>query len=355
MRRCTTGLNKVALSTLHYSGAASIMAPLTRGVGVIFTVGNVGPQMPGSYAPNRNSLITPEFLDMAVRVVIARGFDVVSMDDAHFRLSEGDFDRPFACFTFDGAYRDTREYAYPALKRHNCPFTVYVASDFPHGGGNPWWLKLEKLIGQVSTVEVKMGGVWRRFSSRSPPQKEAAYRKILAWLRTVPELDAREVVADLCVLHAVDVEALGRDLIMTWDAFRDLAGDPLVTIGAQSRSHVALAKLCASGASLEVSESVARVQSELGRPCRHFSYPYGDALAAGVREFKLIRELGLRTAVTTRKGLLHDHHTRELTALPRVALDGDYQGQRFIKVLLSGAPFAIRKAVRKPFGALMRA
>ena len=31
----------------------------------------------------------------------------------------------------------------------------------------------------------------------------------------------------------------------------------------------------------EIAGSIARIESELGRPCRHFSYPYGDAGSAG--------------------------------------------------------------------------
>ena len=91
----------------------------------------------------------------------------------------------------------------------------------------------------------------------------------------------------------------------------------------------------------EIEKSVRRIEQETGKPCRHFSYPYGDEASAGPREFELVKELGLRTGVTTRKGLIHPRHAQELTALPRVSLNGDYQKPRYVKVLLSGAPFAL--------------
>ncbi|MBO0741819.1 MAG: polysaccharide deacetylase, partial [Hyphomicrobiaceae bacterium] len=68
---------------------------------------------------------------------------------------------------------------------------------------------------------------------------------------------------------------------------------------------------------------------------------------AGPREFDLVKELGLKTGVTTRKGLIHPRHASELTGLPRVWLDGDYQKQRYVKVLLSGAPFALFNVVQR--------
>ena len=135
--------------------------------------------------------------------------------------------------------------------------------------------------------------------------------------------------------------------MMTWDEIRQLAADPLVTIGAHTRRHYALAKLTLAEAQAEIEESVRRIERETGKPCRHFSYPYGDEGSAGPREFAIAKELGLKTAVTTRKGLIHPRHAHELTALPRVSLNGDYQKPRYVKVLLSGAPFAFLNMVQK--------
>ena len=135
--------------------------------------------------------------------------------------------------------------------------------------------------------------------------------------------------------------------MMNWDEIRRLAADPLVTIGAHTRRHYALAKLTLAEARAEIEESVRRIEREIGKPCRHFSYPYGDEASAGQREFDLVKELGLKTGVTTRKGLIHPRHAAELTALPRVSLNGDYQKPRYVKVLLSGAPFALFNVMQK--------
>ena len=48
----------------------------------------------------------------------------------------------------------------------------------------------------------------------------------------------------------------------------------------------------------------------------------------------------MKTAVTTRRGPVQHDAGHALTALPRVPLSGDYQKARYVKVLLSGAPFA---------------
>ena len=89
----------------------------------------------------------------------ASGFEIVSLDEAHFRLIEGDYGKPFVCFTFDDGYRDNLEYAYPIFKRHNLPFAIYVPTDYADGRGDLWWLALEKVIVKVDALSVKIDGV----------------------------------------------------------------------------------------------------------------------------------------------------------------------------------------------------
>jgi len=347
MSRSTTSLTQAALSALHYSGADRLLASMTRGAGVIFTLHHVRPGEPDAFDPNAVLRVTPEFLETAVRLVGERGFDILSLDEMHYRLAEGDLDRPFACFTLDDGYKDNYQFAYPIFRKYGAPFAIYVASDFPDGRGDLWWLSLERLIRAVDAVAVKMDGVVTSFATVTVAQKAAAYRKIYWWLRSIPEDDARRCVANLCRTFGIDISRQCADLVMNWDELREIARDPLVTIGAHTRRHYALAKLSRAQAQLEIEDSVLRIEHELGRAVRHFSFPYGDEASAGKREFDLVRELGLRTAVTTRKDLLHARHSRSLTALPRLSLNGNYQKAHYLTTLLSGAPFALLNAARR--------
>jgi len=189
--------------------------------------------------------------------------------------------------------------------------------------------------------------VQRRLSCGTAAEKDSAFQTVYWWLRSIDEADARTFVRDLCSDVDFAPDTLCSDLMMNWDEIRQLAADPLVTIGAHTRRHYALAKLTLADARAEIEESVRRIEREIGKPCRHFSYPYGDETSAGPREFDLVKELGLKTGMTTRKGLIHPRHASELTALPRVSLNGDYQKPRYVKVLLSGAPFALFNVMQK--------
>jgi peptidoglycan/xylan/chitin deacetylase (PgdA/CDA1 family) len=347
MDRHATKLVKAALAAAHYIGADGLLAPWTRGLGAIFMLHHVRPEAPAEFEPNRILKVTPTFLEDVIHQVQEAGFDMIGLDEVPGRMVAGRDLPPFAVFTLDDGYKDNREFAYPVFKRNNVPFAIYVPTDYPDGKGDLWWLVLEASIARAPTVSIQMDGAMRHFTTQTSTEKGVAFDVIYWWLRRLPEDRARYVVAELAQSIGYDVSRLCSELVMSWDELRELARDPLLTVGAHTRRHLALAKLPQHEAEAEMAGSIARIEAELGRPCRHFSYPYGCQHSAGPREFEIAERLGLATAVTTRKGLIGARHARSMMALPRFSLNGDYQDVRYTKVMLSGAPFALWNAVSR--------
>jgi peptidoglycan/xylan/chitin deacetylase (PgdA/CDA1 family) len=89
------------------------------------------------------------------------------------------------------------------------------------------------------------------------------------------------------------------------------------------------------------------LEAALGKRPEHLAYPVGDATSAGPREFRIAAELGFKTATTTRAGVLFKVHRDHLTALPRISVNGEFQQQRYMKVLMSGAATALWNRFRR--------
>ncbi len=334
-------LLRAILRAMHGMRAGAAMAPLTRGAGVIFTLHHVRPEPPPAFSPNRILAITPTFLEQMIEHVLGAGYDVIRLDDIPRRLAEPASTRRFACFTFDDGYRDNHDHALPVFERYGLPLAIYVTSEFADGTGDLWWLALEEAIRRLDTVDIEMPRAPHRLPARTLAEKVATFDAIYWHLRSLPEDQTRAQTAALCRRAGYDPRGLSRELAMGWPELRALSSHPLVTVGAHTVGHWALAKLPLEDARRQLMQSMARLEAETGQPCRHFSFPYGDETSAGAREFELARSAGLRTAVTTRKGLIHAHHAQEITALPRLSLNGDYQDIRHLEVLLTGAPFAL--------------
>ena len=94
--------------------------------------------------------VTPEFLDQVIAMLKTRGFDLVNLDEAQARIASGG--PPFAAFTLDDGYRDNLVHAQPVFRRHDCPYTVYVAPAIADGTCELWWRGLEAAIAAIAEV-----------------------------------------------------------------------------------------------------------------------------------------------------------------------------------------------------------
>jgi len=338
-----TQVMKAAMSGFYRTGAHRLFAPYTQGLGVIFALHRVKPLEPKAFEPNRGFEIPPEFLEAVLDQIEDAGLDVVSLDEAARRLRRGE-GRRFVCFTFDGGYRDTLLHAYPIFKRRALPLTLYIPTDYPFGRGELWWLVLEEILRNAEEIELCRGGRLWPLPTATPQQKTKAYDQIHGWLRAVDEAMQRRVVRALADHCEIDMAEMCCNLIMSWDEIRTLAADPLVTIGANTKAHYALAKLGPEKAVSEMRGSAEVIENELGMRPTHLCFPYGDEASAGARDFALAKELRFKTAVTARKGMLFPTHARQLTALPRVLLNGDFQSLACTALYLSGAPFMFQQA-----------
>ena len=234
------------------------------------------------------------------------------------------------------------------MRQFDAPFTVYVTNDFVERSGPLWWLSLEKLIAKVEAIEIDIGGASFRLDTGTTDAKQLAFCRICDLLYDLPnDQDIRQVVSALCARFKVDEDRIGDELCLSWDELKLFASDPLVTVGAHTVSHCNLAKLSESMALREMAGSREKIEAFLQRPAVHFAYPYGGKNAAGLREFALAHSVGFKTAVTTRPAMIFPESAEYPTALPRISINGDYQDERFLPVLTSGAATAIWNRFRR--------
>jgi peptidoglycan/xylan/chitin deacetylase (PgdA/CDA1 family) len=336
------------LECLYFSGAHIVSRPFVGGVGAILTLHHVRPPRPERFQPNRLLEVTPQFLARLVRGLRRSGLDFIGLDEMHRRMVAGDFARRFVCLTFDDAYRDTLGFAYPILKDAGVPFALYVPTSFPDRLGELWWLALEAVIARNNRIGLAINGHDRKFDCRTLAEKQTLYHELYWWLRGRPtEIEMRDIVRRLAAFYHVDIAAFCAEQCMDWHELAQLAADPLVTIGARTVNHPILLRLAKEAARSEMDLSRSVIEAALGMRPAHLCYPFGDRAGSAAREFELAAELGFKTAVTTRPGVLFPAHSQYITALPRIAVDGNYQRLRYLRVLLSGTTTALRNGFRR--------
>ena len=337
------------LETLYFSGLHHMMRPLVGGIGAILTLHHVRPPRTDAFQPNRLLEISPLFLESLLRRLKRARVDVISLDEMHRRFVAADFKRRFVCITIDDGYKDIKRWAYPLLRKYQMPFALYIPTSFPDRLGELWWVALELVIARNKRIGLTINGKNQFFDCATASEKRAVYDALYGYLRSMKtDEEVRQTVRDLAACHLVDMAALCRELCMSWQELIDLAADPLCTIGAHTVNHMMLKKVPDESvvrAEMAMSRSV--LELAIGQKPEHLAYPVGDPTSAGPREFRIAAELGFKTATTTRPGVLFKAHRDHLTALPRISVNGEFQQQRYLKVLLSGAATAMWNGFRR--------
>jgi peptidoglycan/xylan/chitin deacetylase (PgdA/CDA1 family) len=335
-------------SLFRLTGLHRLAAPYTRGLGAILMFHRVRPDQGQEFAPNKLLEITPEFLDRVLARLKALGFTIVSLDDALMRLKSGEAnEQPFGVLTFDDGTKDTRDFALPILEKHKAPFTMYVATGFADRSARLWWVELEEAIRALPKIEVEIDGDKIELPSATAAEKSLAFQTLYRRLFAGPEDKLLEVVATLMGQAGQTSSKLTDELCLDWAGVEAMAKHPLCTIGVHTLTHPRLAKHDAAFARQELAESKRIIEGHIGKEARHLAYPVGDPTSAGPREFEMAKELGFTSAVTTRPGMIFPQHQSQLTALPRLSINGNWQSLDAVEILLSGAPFALWNLMRK--------
>lgn len=325
---------------LWASHLPALIRRLSTSKGVIFTLHRVLPEPPADFSPNAILQVQPDFLEFTITRVRELGLDIVDLDEAVRRIEEPERTRPFVVFTFDDAYRDNLHHALPILRKTQCPFTLYVPTALVDGVGEIWWQALEDIIAQQDAIAVTYLGETDYVPAKTLAEKREAYDDLYWRMRAMPEPDRVQLIRALAQQYGMDLDAHCRELIMDWPELKTFAGEQLCTIGAHTVHHYELAKLPPAEARNEIEQSVRIIKAQFGIAPIHLSYPIGGTASAGEREYEMARDLGLRTAVTTRPGGLYHRHKDSLHALPRVSLNGLFQARRYVDVFATGAIFS---------------
>lgn len=144
--------------------------------------------------------------------------------------------------------------------------------------------------------------------------------------------------AGLPVTIFVSTEPLdyGLPSYMSWDQLRELAADPLVTVGNHGHSHAHMTWLSAAQQRADIDKAAARFEAELGAAPEIFAYPYGE-MSLALRE--TVAEAGFTAAFGQHSGALGEVSDR--FALPRFPLNEAYGDMERFRLVANALPLPV--------------
>jgi peptidoglycan/xylan/chitin deacetylase (PgdA/CDA1 family) len=263
---------------------------------------------------------------------LAAHYTLVPLSQLADCLRRREIPQRMAAITIDDGYRDAYEIAFPILRKHRAPATIFVVAKFVDGTTWLWTDKTRYLTAQaapqslkVHISEIGIGGRTLRLELKGDASRAAAAESINAALKPLSE-EARGAIIERL---AFDLKAPlperppAEYSAINWGQAREMA-DARVEIGSHTLTHPILTGLSDERLREEVGQSRDRIQTALGRKVETFCYPNGDYDPRTRRE---VARAGYQLAVTTEVGL-NDERDDPL-ALRRI--HGEYDLPRFVK------------------------
>ncbi len=242
---------------------------------------------------------------------VAANYNVVDMSDLLRYDEDGTPLPPRALLiTFDDAYLDFAEIAWPILQRLGLPATLFVPTAFPDHPENVfWWDRLYHAL-SLADSEREAHSPLGSFPLRTTAQREQAFSRLRDYVKTLPHEQAMQQVEQIC-------QALGTPpppaSVLSWQALRRLAQEG-VTLGAHTRTHPLMTRVSPDVMRQEALDSLHDLQRETGAALPIFAYPSGGANAEAVA---VLQQAGFRLAFLTGHGI-NDLKTADRLRMRRI-------------------------------------
>jgi len=190
------------------------------------------------------------------------------------------------CVTFDDGYRDNYTDAFPILRRHGIPATVFVATAYMESGKAFWWDRVVHLVRNTPAKRVDLTGVvdlaGRRGSGAGavvslggPRERAAAAERIVTAMEYLPPERIESILGALRERLGVrDSGGNGAGETMSWSEIEHLSRSG-IAIESHTHSHPYLAPLSEKGVELELRRSKECLEQRIGGPVRGVAYPGG--------------------------------------------------------------------------------
>lgn len=199
--------------------------------------------------------------------------------------------------TFDDAYRDFKENAWPILQMYSIPTVLFVPTAYPdHPERSLWWDTLYYVLTSTSHNFVYIDGKLLDLSDIG--KRQQTYRQIRNQIKNLDHKSAMLLVDKF--LKKLEVAPISDNHILNWDDIRQLASSG-VAIGAHTRAHPLLRRISVKEAVREARQSYEDLIQELGsEPPPIFAYPSGDASDVLAQH---LNHAGFKAAFTTTRGI----------------------------------------------------
>jgi peptidoglycan/xylan/chitin deacetylase (PgdA/CDA1 family) len=240
-------------------------------------------EQPGMY-------VSPATFDLHVQL-LKRHFTLVHLDEWVRRALSGEALPDQACaVTFDDGWRDNFEHAFPVLRRHAAPATIFLVSGMTGTNSDFWPNRLARMLVRLRPAQLKgpLGGVLAPLLARVTAGEGWSAENLDAAVVTAKQLDERQINQSLDEMQAEVGAGADCRAVLDHSEIQLMAASGLVRYGSHTRTHCRFrgefAQQVLEDEILGSRTEIATFAGDAFAPV--FCYPNGDITPAALAEVR---------------------------------------------------------------------
>ncbi|HFD32356.1 MAG TPA: chitin deacetylase [Gammaproteobacteria bacterium] len=267
-------------------------------------------------------LVTPESLDMHL-AILKQHFEPVHLKEWLVRKKNGlPLPQKSVAITFDDGWADNYQYAFPLLKKHSIPATIFLVANLIDTNKTFW---PERLVSIINTIAKKNTDIFNDDACTWLHELGVQYQ-----FKSVPDMQELDEIitkakcyTDEEINHLIDqlynhAETSAETDILTWEQINEMKRTSLVEYGSHTNNHIRmLTDLSQNIIEDEIAGSKKILSAALNSDISLFCYPNGNTTPVAE---KIVAENYL-AACTTQTGWVK--HDTPFHQLPRIGIHDD--------------------------------
>lgn len=251
------------------------------------------------------TFIAPDTFRRRMELLSKSGFEVLALEDALDRLYRGDLPPLAAVITIDDGFYSMYRLAYPILKDHSFPATVYITTYYAKKGSPIFGLAVDYLFWKTSKKVFDPIGLGLPFHEAVPidtiSARSIAARRIIRFGETQLDEPGRiELSRAIAERLGVDYSMLSESRMLSIMNPGEIGELSRAGIDIQLHTHRHDLGLDRGELLREIAECRSVLEPIVGRPLVHFCYPGGRWRR---EQWIWLEEAGIESATTCDRGL----------------------------------------------------
>lgn len=209
--------------------------------------------------------------------------------------------------TFDDGYKDNYLHAFPVLKKHKVPASVFLATDYIGTNRLLWHDKLSWILynARSRVSEKSFSGIIpetikplvKQFFHSNASSRITCLRLLAAFLKDFSPAEREQILEELKETFSVSHWPKA-SVMLNWDEIREMSAHG-ISFGSHTCSHPVLTRITLKEARKEAIESREKIESQIKKQVISFAYPYGGPLDYSPDIACMLRKEGFKYACTT--------------------------------------------------------